>query len=225
MRIDLLIADPAPDPAAASYFGGPPILPAGLALAWPLCRVCAGPMQHLGRVPHPLDPGKRVLLFMCANQPGLCGEWEADSGANRALIVSSRQPSAPLSPPGRDRPAGLRGLFRRPARTPDNAVTTLATTWSGHVLSVDGQSYGHQREARRRAQAPGEAILGQLGGQPDWLQDDETPDCPACGRPMVLAAQLEEGPDPRAAANFGGGCAYAFVCACPGDQALFLWQA
>jgi hypothetical protein len=63
--------------------------------------------------------------------------------------------------------------------------------------------------------------LGLVGGQPDWIQNDETPACPLCGALMRFVAQLVEGPGEM---NFGGGgCGYAFVCDhC--RQAAFLWQ-
>lgn len=67
-------------------------------------------------------------------------------------------------------------------------------------------------------------VLGQLGGQPAWLQNDETPACPTCARQMRLVVQLEEGRDHATAMNFGGrGEAYAFACE-PCAQAVFLWQ-
>jgi hypothetical protein len=61
-------------------------------------------------------------------------------------------------------------------------------------------------------------LIGQLGGEPSWMQGDETPDCPSCSRPMPLAAQLYE-----RGANFGTGEAYAFHCPACGTAA-FLWQ-
>jgi hypothetical protein len=63
--------------------------------------------------------------------------------------------------------------------------------------------------------------LGFVGGQPDWIQNDETPTCPRCSARMGFIAQLEEGPTGM---NFGGGgCGYAFACVrCL--QAAFLWQ-
>ncbi|MFJ3792841.1 hypothetical protein [Kitasatospora sp. NPDC090091] len=67
-------------------------------------------------------------------------------------------------------------------------------------------------------------MLGRLGGEPDWLQYDETPSCSSCARPMAFVAQLQEGPDPVTAMNFGGGgTAYAFACE-PCAGAAFLWQ-
>lgn len=58
----------------------------------------------------------------------------------------------------------------------------------------------------------------RLGGEPDWIQVDRTPQC--CGRPMVFVAQL----DNMDVMNFGdGGDGYAFLCAECG-AAKFLWQ-
>jgi hypothetical protein len=31
----------------------------------------------------------------------------------------------------------------------------------------------------------------KLGGSPDWIQSDETPDCPECGEPMDFYGQLD----------------------------------
>ena len=56
-------------------------------------------------------------------------------------------------------------------------------------------------------------VLGQLYGEPSWIQGDETPECDCCNKPMRFVAQLEEGPDHRTAMNFGGGgVAYLFDC-------------
>jgi hypothetical protein len=44
-------------------------------------------------------------------------------------------------------------------------------------------------------------VLGQLGGQPKWLQYDETPGGPECVKPMSFVVLLEEGHDYRTAAT------------------------
>lgn len=31
----------------------------------------------------------------------------------------------------------------------------------------------------------------KLGGKPDWIQSDETPDCPECGDTMYFVAQID----------------------------------
>ncbi|WP_394617627.1 hypothetical protein JNUCC0626_00575 [Lentzea sp. JNUCC 0626] len=69
-----------------------------------------------------------------------------------------------------------------------------------------------------------ESVLGKLGGEPEWWQNDETPVCPSCTTPMTFTAQLEEGHDHTTAINFGGGGrGYVFHCqAC--EEAAFVWQ-
>ena len=127
-------------------------------------------------------------------------EWDAASGGNQAIVIDTGVPLSPLQAKG-------------------DGVTTLGGEWSGHVEHID-MSCSEALKTR-----DGERILGFLGGRPDWIQNDETPVCSACGRPMTLAAQLEEGPDYRTAMNFGGGgCGYVFACGCPADSAAFLWQ-
>ena len=71
-------------------------------------------------------------------------------------------------------------------------------------------------------QDPGDKALGRVGGDPEWIQGDETPTC-ACGRPMRFVAQLSW--TGGGGINFGdAGEGYAFVCEkCP-DEACFLWQ-
>ncbi|MFB7287676.1 hypothetical protein [Actinacidiphila glaucinigra] len=72
--------------------------------------------------------------------------------------------------------------------------------------------------------AAAQRTLGRLGGEPDWLQSDETPHCPSCAAPMAFAAQLEEGADHATSANFGGGGrGYVFACR-PCGESAFLWQ-
>ncbi|MEU1623022.1 hypothetical protein ABZ479_37720 [Streptomyces sp. NPDC005722] len=69
-----------------------------------------------------------------------------------------------------------------------------------------------------------ERALGRLGGEPGWIQGDETPHCPSCTATMTFTAQLEEGTDHTTSANFGGGGrGYVFTCR-PCGEAAFLWQ-
>lgn len=71
---------------------------------------------------------------------------------------------------------------------------------------------------------PGDDVLGQWGGEPEWIQDEETPDCTGCGAPMSFVAMLGEGHHgSRAEPNFGTGDGYAFVCD-PCARGAFLFQ-
>lgn len=71
-----------------------------------------------------------------------------------------------------------------------------------------------ERPVRAEASGPArrESKRGhRLGGRPDWLQSDETPDCPGCDEPMAFLAQLET--DDRLGVQFGDdGRLYGFVC-------------
>ncbi|MGW1197911.1 hypothetical protein ACWD4B_19035 [Streptomyces sp. NPDC002536] len=164
--------------------GGIPLVPEGF--AWPRCHECGGAMQFLAHLP--LGIGV-VAVFFCQNDPGLCDDWDATGGANRAYLFTGE-----LSP----------------AAVPDEGVTLL-----GAVTAL----------RCRPAGAPtAEPVLGRLGGAPDWIQGDETPDCPHCAAPMTLTAELEEGYDFATSANFGGGGrGYVFSCH-PCGKAAFLWQ-
>lgn len=180
--------------------GGTPLVPAGF--TWPTCATCSGAQQFLAQLP--LDAseqdGATVLAFQCANDPGLCDEWDPESGGNAALVVDG-----PLAP----------------AAVPDTGVTTLRAV---SALSLVGAGGGYDEARRAHDEAHGgRTVVGQLGGEPAWVQGDETPDCPDCDAPTAFVAQLEEGHDPDARANFGGGCAYVFACrGCATGR--FLWQ-
>ncbi|MFI5909648.1 hypothetical protein [Dactylosporangium sp. NPDC051541] len=181
--------------------GGVPLAPAGF--EWPQCRECGGAMQFQGQAP--LDGGGLLSMFMCQNDPGLCDEWDATAGGNRAYLFG---------------PDDL-----RPAMVPAEGATRLPEAQGATLEEVAGDDYFRAREewAERAGQSPRQ-VLGQLGGEPGWLQGDETPACPSCDRPMSFVVQLEEGHEYRTAANYGGGgCAYGFVCR-PCAGAAFLWQ-
>jgi hypothetical protein len=49
----------------------------------------------------------------------------------------------------------------------------------------------------------------KLGGEPNWIQSDSTPDCPRCDAPMAFAAQLASD---KHIAYSDMGLLYAFVC-------------
>ncbi|MFJ8032256.1 DUF1963 domain-containing protein [Streptomyces sp. NPDC096032] len=209
----MIDAGPSAADALVTRTGGMPLAPAGT--KWPCCVSCEGPMQFLAQVllddlgEGPGEGGRGVLaLFACQNDPGMCADWEPASGGNRALLF----PVAGLGP--LTRPDGV-----------EEEVLVL-----GAVRAVDlERGYGDEYEPAREAWAAEggrseSCVLGQLGGRPAWIQADETPSCPACGRTMPLVVQLEEGPDHRSAMNFGGaGSAYAFACE-PCGRASFLWQ-
>ncbi|MGQ4446588.1 hypothetical protein ACN6LK_000515 [Streptomyces griseus] len=229
--VDLLVLDESVGPTAATQpvtsFGGLPAVPDGTAFAWPRCDdVCDEPMQYIGKVVDPNAPAEAprlVLLFLCANPDTLggCETWDAEAGANAAILVpaAAALETVPAPPEGvttRDTFYGTRvESFEIPERAVDPDFDTRADDYGDAVLAW-------------RAAHPGEPddrkVLGTWGGGPAWLQWPEPPSCPSCDAPMALVANLEEGPGHRTDANFGGGRGHLFSCACEQSAARFLWQ-
>ncbi|MCA9215518.1 MAG: hypothetical protein KDB27_20780 [Planctomycetales bacterium] len=143
-----------------------------------------------------------LLLFACQNQPGMCDDWDADSGANAALLVAPGD--EPITAP-------LNGVTKLDLETflslePYDSSLSQAFDDDNYVAAVDGDGN----------------VLGKIGGGPVWKQGDETPSC-ECGQPMRFVALLEERGE--SGVNFGGGgCGFAFICTRCNDKAKFLWQ-
>jgi hypothetical protein len=216
-------AGPAEPNALITRTGGLPLAPGGT--AWPVCAECEGPMQFLAQIlldgqARPLRGGDDdgagaagraelvMAVFMCQTDPGMCDAWSSTGGANAAFLFPVAGLTAMAQPEVDDPETVNLGACNavRPAESPVEDYGTACEEWA------------------RTTGAEPRHVLGQLGGRPDWLQNDETPSCPACGRAMDLAAQLEEGPHHATNMNFGGcGSAYAFVCGTCREGA-FLWQ-
>ena len=194
--------------AAVTRFGGLPSIPTDYNFQWPRCSSCGGPMQFLGQIALEDHDAKRVvLLFMCQNDPGMCDDWEANSGGNRAIIVTFPGASHVADPP-------------------QGGLTVRETAYGARVEDIDSGSYSDavQQWSRRNNCSPLQ-VLGQIGGEPSWIQADETPTCDICGNQMQFLAQFEPGPDHTTAMNFGdAGCAYVFRCSCAQQSAKLLWQ-
>ncbi|MEU9213956.1 hypothetical protein AB0D27_40210 [Streptomyces sp. NPDC048415] len=170
--------------APAPRTGGVPLVPGEF--VWPRCRECGRAMQFLAHLP--LDIGV-VAVFFCQNDPGMCDDWDATAGANRAYLFSGEL---------------------APATVPADGETLLGAVTALRLHPADKPTE--------------EPVLGRLGGEPDWIQGDETPGCPLCAHRMTFTAELEEGYDFATSANFGGGGrGYLFNCQ-PCSEAAFLWQ-
>ncbi|MEF3113605.1 DUF1963 domain-containing protein [Streptomyces chrestomyceticus] len=208
----MIDAGPSAPDALLSRTGGVPLAPVGT--AWPLCASCGGPMQFLAQILYDREAGdeeggrKVLALFACQNDPGMCDDWDAESGGNRALLF----PPAGLEPPAR--PEGVEEALLTLGEA--RAITLERRPEDDYDLALEAWAAETERSES--------SVLGQLGGRPSWIQSDETPSCPSCTRTMPFLVQLEEGPDHNTAMNFGGaGRAYAFACE-PCNQALFVWQ-
>jgi hypothetical protein len=172
---------------------------------WPTCKRCAGPMQFLAQLYLPeVAPSsgrnETLLLFQCQNDPGLCDEWDANSGGNKAILDASDPKVAMVIPTG----------------------PTLLSSESKFELQAWAPSAGDCLDAYLSETTAGDSVLGKAGGVPSWLQGQETPNC-TCGSAMQFVIQIDSGA--AGGINFGdGGIGYAFICnACP-SEARFLWQ-
>ncbi len=148
--------------------------------------------------------GTMLSIFMCQNDPGRCADWDATSGGNQAALFPTDDLSVAI--------------------VPEDGVTTLRATCQIDYVTMTEDGYDDAREEWAETSGrPIEEVLGQLGGEPEWIQNDETPTCGSCGKPMTFVAQFEEGPDHETSINFGSGCGYAFACGQCRDAA-FCWQ-
>ncbi|QES52218.1 hypothetical protein DEJ50_06505 [Streptomyces venezuelae] len=203
----------APD-APVTRTGGIPLAPAGT--EWPHCAECTGPMQFLAQFFLEDGPGA-IAVFMCQNQPGLCQAWDPVAGGNRALLFPS-EGLVPVPLPGPDGEGTDADAADGWSVLGLGAVRAVARAAAPEPDYFDACAAWAARTGRATAE-----VLGQLGGTPYWLQNDETPDCPGCAQPMAFTAQLDEGPDPVTAMNFGSGSAYLHACG-PCGRAAFGWQ-
>lgn len=196
----LTYAGDVPADAPVLRTGGVPLAPAGF--EWPTCAECEGAMMFLAHLP--VDAGV-VSVFMCQNDPGLCEEWDPAAGGNRAYLFPSDAALHAVAVPAEGETALTVVTGLQPTTVAEDAYPAAVKTWT---------DAGNDRHD----------ALGQLGGEPQWLQADETQECPDCEQPMDFALMLEQGRDYQTGMNFGGdGWGYVFTCGgC--RRAQFLWQ-
>ena len=193
--------------SSVAKVGGRPVATPNI--KWPICRSCKGAMQFLAQLPlsecenlSPVRDSQVLLIFQCQNNPGMCDEWDAEAGGNAALIVDESGHVHLTVPEGRTLlPSESRLRFvafeSRPGDSPDDAYCTAFDE-------------------------PASRVVGKVGGEPLWIQGDETPQC-GCGNRMSFICQLEA--RGGGGINFGdAGAGYAFLCPKCTDQARFLWQ-
>ncbi len=187
-------------------FGGPLALNKGAAFDWPVCEECGKPMQFQGQILTRAESGEAwrlLLIFLCVGEEG-CDTWSQDGGGNCVIKLPVR--------PNEHLQVVAQQAEPRPVM------------YGARLVQVAEEEYETARsEWARRNRVSKRRVLGQLGGEPAWLQGEEQPIC-ACGRKMRFVAQLEEGPEDATAMNFGGGCAYLFDCDCEERKGALLWQ-
>lgn len=200
--IKLLINSSEPTEMSGTSFGGKPVKNVGESFQWPICACCNLPMQFLAKISAHEELHQ---IFMCQNDPGMCDDWDANGGGN-AVVVTKPVELEYVTPPS-------------------EGVVLRETEHSTKVIKVEGNDYEDARSswAEKNSHSPRE-VLGQLFGEPSWIQGDEIPVCSNCDSPMEFVAQLEQGPDWQTEMNFGGGgVGYLFRCGRDGS-AKFLWQ-
>ena len=173
-------------------FGGLPAVPADEDVSWPVCNTCELPMQFLGQFK---VENELLLIFMCQNDPGMCDDWDPESGDNKVIKVP------------------VKNLVKLSA--PEEGEDTVRDTRYGiTVVEIEAENYYEARDKWANInQASKSEVLGLLFGEPTWIQADDTPKCNDCGNLMRFVAQFESGPDPKTQMNFGdGGYGYLFDC-------------
>ncbi len=164
-------------------FGG---LPYGLPPdKWPVCGECGLPLSHLFTLKHDaerLDLGKngRVLMaFMCNHDPGICGTWDMDSGANSVLILeeSERGSGWTYAPEPSGAQTETEAFVAAWRQAEDVVPEAEATTFSDVQLKGDllGESWSTLYNTTK------------LGSLPAWVQFPEGPPVP----PFRFAGQFD----------------------------------
>lgn len=181
--------------------GGKPLAPSNT--QWVSCSVCGGWMQFIGQIDLEETAIKEVserkqllLIFMCTNNPGGCDEWDADLGGNAAILVSKTNQTSLEAPCDKEE-----FLLEETLLTLDEC---------------DDSAYTYCQILNQ----PQNQVCGKIGGEPVWIQADETPIC-TCGARMTFIFQLQY----SAEIQFGdAGSGYGFVCLVCQQRAKFLWQ-
>jgi hypothetical protein len=189
-------------PHQLTKMGGIPLVPFNT--DWVRCRRCQEWMQFIGQIaleetaiPVICERKQLLLLLMCTNDPGMCCEWETDSGGNAAILVSKTN------------------------------LTSLKAPWDKEGFWLEERALSLERcddsadaycELFNQAH---EEVCGKIGGEPLWIQQEEIPTC-RCGATMTFVAQLEHSGEVQF--GDGSGSGYVFVCSVCQDQAKFFSQ-
>jgi hypothetical protein len=213
---------PAPIREPVTKFGGQPVWLSEP--AWPLSRTTRRPMRFICQIklPESVRAGGQEMayIFMTEEDEYIDGTWEPDGGENAVILQpGSFTPVVTTEP----RAAGDSLTSRR------EIPPTLWQKMQGKLGGV-----GHEpvelavREAPAGSSASGavadaDRFGSRIGGEPDWLQNEEWPEVGADGKKWLFLAQIDSAGD-AFEVNFGdAGVAYIFVRE-DGRAARMLWQ-
>jgi len=228
---------------AAEKLGG---LPWGLAPErWPICACCKKPQTLLAELHHDhwrlnLGAAGRVLfVFHCAHDPGMCDDWDQDSGGNAVFVVESSSLGSGLTRPPVETPVYPEARILFWTELDDGIPSQLTPSFFSDqlYLSVDESVINQVRMSTKLGsvpawiQSPGEAPSSfRFVGQLDSTYSFHRP-LPSASLRNGLRGGLDveafegriwwaEGP------NFGdGGIGYLFLKDTDGlPEAKFFWQ-
>jgi hypothetical protein len=237
------VAAARPTPQPGTKIGGAPV---GLPVdAWPRCGQCGSHMSFLLQLDlaFPLTLStrfKHAFLFVCSGYEDdrHCETFYGENGAS-AIVLATDALAAPLATP--------EGAVERPERSIRWALyEPEAEDEPRDSGSLDVASAARLLAAWNSRSTPDEDVVVEVemlhelpatlfvGGDPLWIQEPIDPQCPVCGGPMTLLAQVNAEierwrsvAEPGYCLPFGGcGVGYLFRCQaeCSPAGTYFCWQ-
>ncbi|GAB2523233.1 hypothetical protein [Nocardiopsis aegyptia] len=224
---------PVADDAAGTRVGGLPLLPPGT--PWPRCAddSCRRNLAFMGQIDlsgtGPAAPaeasaevsvsveernGSVLALFHCLDW---CVQTGTMYGSSHAAFLFPCAGLVATEPPGGSEGPLDREGDRMVLPAAGIAVTPIEVEPSDDPDDPEDDppvSFYQGRDAWvDREGHPYADFLGQWAGAPTWIQDDDTPECAACGHGMDFVAQFNSSDRHYRPVYFGDyGYGYVFAC-------------
>jgi len=189
--------------------------------AWPRCGQCGDLLDFLVQLdlhhPWPLSERFRwAFLFFCRGYHEVARKHRCQSyypwGANRIVLLEEAATDVSPDPPEVTKYAEFD--LRFVDREEHDELRLAAQQEFMESMAAAGDIVAKGEEDVEIVMPPAlserQPIL-QLGGTADWIQQDETPNCPICGGAMHLLTQIEETQE-AGGPHFKVGVVYAFLC-------------
>jgi hypothetical protein len=191
--------------------------------AWPISAATGEPLLFIGQIVidprlFPVDPGRIAYLFMTGGNAGKLGTWSPNSSESAVIIqqISPHRKTTIIEGPR------LMESFWEGTVRMERPLELMATVNIEEAIPEDDADeifFGRGEDLWKDYLT---GINQKIGGEPNWIQGDETPD----GWRLLL--QLPESPKVNGRSvetnlNFGTGSAYVFVSP-DYSQGVLLWQ-